>query len=438
MRYVRSLWRPAVALIVLAVVVIAVTRNAGGVSRVMPGSFTGYGFDACDAPSQRVMDAWHQESPYAGIGIYIAGSNRACSTQPNLDADWVRAQSDNGWRLLPITVGLQSACYDVPGKRVPRISNNAAGSYAAARGQGRDQADATIGASQDLAIAEGSTLWYDLEHFDNSNARCRGAALAFLSGWTSQLHQLGYRSGVYSSASSGIRLVNQARLDSASGHHLPDQVWFADWNRRRDVRSRQISSDAWAPHARVHQFLGPHDETHGGVTLNIDSDFLDVGHGSTAPPPPRSCGVSIDFRRYRPQGTGDSGGQVAAAQCLLRQANVYSGPVDGRYDARTASAVRHFQSTRPPLHATGSLDRGTWTVLLSEGSTPVLKFGSAGDAVRRLQRALNATTGARLPVSGIYFGRTRAALTHYQRKQRLPDTGVTGTRTWVALQRGQG
>jgi peptidoglycan hydrolase-like protein with peptidoglycan-binding domain len=148
--------------------------------------------------------------------------------------------------------------------------------------------------------------------------------------------------------------------------------------------------------------------------------------------------VSIDFRHYRPQGTGDSGGQVAAAQCLLRQANVYSGPVDGHYDARTASAMRHFQSTRPPLHATGSLDRGTWTVLLSEGSTPVLKFGSASDAVRRLQRALNATTGARLPVSGIYFGRTRAAVTRYQRRQRLPDTGVTGTRAWAALQRGQG
>ena len=31
------------------------------------------------------MDAWRLSSPYAGIGIYVGGSNRLCD-QPELDA----------------------------------------------------------------------------------------------------------------------------------------------------------------------------------------------------------------------------------------------------------------------------------------------------------------------------------------------------------------
>ena len=42
------------------------------------------------------------------------------------------------------------------------------------------------------------------------------------------------------------------------------------------------------------------------------------------------------------------------------------------------------------------LGRGTWTALLSEGQRPLLKVGSGSTAVRRLQRALNASSDARL------------------------------------------
>ena len=85
------------------------TDDRGGKGKGEPGSFTGYAFDACTAPAQEIMDAWRLESPYAGIGIYLGGSNRLCD-QPELDADWVSTQQRQGWHLLPLWVGPQASC----------------------------------------------------------------------------------------------------------------------------------------------------------------------------------------------------------------------------------------------------------------------------------------------------------------------------------------
>ena len=75
-----------------------------------PGSGFGYGFDTCDAPSQRSMNAWNQHSHFSAVGIYIAGMNRACSSQRHLDRGWVRTQKARGWKLLPLVVGRQASC----------------------------------------------------------------------------------------------------------------------------------------------------------------------------------------------------------------------------------------------------------------------------------------------------------------------------------------
>ena len=40
---------------------------------VTPGSFTGYGFDQCSAPTQHSMNAWLYGSRYWAAGIYISG-----------------------------------------------------------------------------------------------------------------------------------------------------------------------------------------------------------------------------------------------------------------------------------------------------------------------------------------------------------------------------
>jgi hypothetical protein len=36
----------------------------------------------------------------------------------------------------------------------------------------------------------------------------------------------------------------------------------------------------WVNHQRLHQYKGDHNETWGGVTINIDSNFLDVAGGT--------------------------------------------------------------------------------------------------------------------------------------------------------------
>jgi peptidoglycan hydrolase-like protein with peptidoglycan-binding domain len=168
----------------------------------------------------------------------------------------------------------------------------------------------------------------------------------------------------------------------------------------------------------------------------VDKDFIDVGKGSVAPKPSASCGVDIDFATYRPQSRGDTGAQVKAAQCLLKQRGYYSGKITGRFDLATRRATARFQGARH-LAVTGSMTRSTWTALLSAGETPVLKRGSASNAVRRVQRALNAAGDARLPVTGVFGAGTTTAAMAYQRAVGLPTTGVVASDTWAMLKSGR-
>jgi peptidoglycan hydrolase-like protein with peptidoglycan-binding domain len=419
---------------VAATLAVVSAGPAAADTRVMPGRFTGYAFDACQAPSQEAMDVWRERSPYWGIGIYTSGVNRYCDDQRYLSWSWVDEQSRKGWRLLPLHVGLQASCTGVD--RWEKVNSDPADDYAKARAQGRAEAREAVQAAKDYGIAERSTLWYDLEAFDTSRTRCRESALSLVSAWTRTLHDLDYRSGFYSSASSGIRMLDSARADGGRGYTLPDRIWIADWNGRDDTRSEFVSDDGWKRN-RVHQYRGDHDESYGGVRINIDSNFMDVGGGSRPGRAPAHCGVTLDFATYPPVERGDRGPHVAAAQCLLRQQGFYAGEVHGRFSAATARAARRFRDATTGLSEGSSVDRRTWTALVSAGSTPLMKYGSASNAVRRLQRALNAADPARLEVDGIFGATTRRATRTYQRDHGLPASGVVTDELWAKLQAGR-
>ncbi len=178
---------------------------------VTPGDFTGLGFDQCTAPSSAAMSAWWSSSPYTAVGIYISGDSRGCTSQPNLSATWVAQQQQLGWKLLPITLGPQASC--TTRERYlhqVRINPSTSGSYASARSQGSAEATKAVAAAKQLDISAHSTLWYDIEAFNTSNTACRDSAMAFLSGWTGQVRQLGYVAGAYSSAASGIKAMATA------------------------------------------------------------------------------------------------------------------------------------------------------------------------------------------------------------------------------------
>jgi len=190
------------------------------------------------------------------------------------------------------------------------------------------------------------------------------------------------------------------------------------------------------PHKRIHQYRGGHNETHGGVTINIDSNYLDLRRGSAAPPARPSCGVRIDFTIYKALSIGSAGEQVTAAHCLLRKRGFYDGELSAPYSRATNRAVLAFQQARTLTAVSGMTPR-TWTAILSQGRSPVLKHGSAGHAVRRVQRALNAATGSALSVTGVFDSRVTSAVLAYQQRRRLPRTGVVAGDTWAQLQAGR-
>jgi hypothetical protein len=232
------------------------TGSAGG------GVFTGLGFDACATPSQKSMTAWG-ESPYRAVGVYIGGVNRACS-QPNLTSSWVDTQAAAGWHLIPTYVGLQaptSAC-----------SSCAKLTTIGAVKQGEEAATDAVAHASEAGIGPGSPIYFDMEAYSRTSS-ATNATLAFLASWTDKLHALGYVSGVYSSSSSGIAdLGGQV----GTGYHLPDDLWIANWNNAKNTLDPSVPSTGWTTHQRIHQYQGGHNETYGGVTINIDNDYVDA------------------------------------------------------------------------------------------------------------------------------------------------------------------
>jgi hypothetical protein len=248
-------------------------RPRGPRARPAEAVYGGSGFDACTAPSSSTMTAWGS-SPYRAIGVYIGGVNEGCS-QPNLTAAWVSAQVSAGWHLIPTYVGLQGAgsC----GGGCATITPDQA------TAQGSAAANDAVTQAQALGIGAGNPIYDDMEGYTTGGANT-AAVLAYLSGWTSQLHADGYLSGVYSSASSGIADLVRAY---GSGYTEPDDLWIAHWDGQATTSDSYVPSSEWAGHQRIRQYQGDHRVTYGGATLDIDSDYVDgatADTGGAAPP----------------------------------------------------------------------------------------------------------------------------------------------------------
>ncbi|MFG2056207.1 glycoside hydrolase domain-containing protein [Micromonospora sp. NPDC048930] len=260
----RTLAATAAAVLGAGTAVAVSTAPAQAAIGPQPGTFTGLGFDACTAPSSTAMQAWRANSPYQAVTIYFGGVDRGC-LQPNLTADWVAQQVAAGWHLVPMYVGLQAPCLETSKAKIDPTQ---------AAAQGRAQAEDAIVQAQNLGLPRESVLVYDMEDYSGGDTACTTAVLNFMSAWTARLHDSGYLSGLYSSMARGV--ADQVAAYNNAGYVRPDYVHFARWDNVATVADSGIPSNYWSPKRRMKQHVGPHDETYGGVTINIDGDYLDV------------------------------------------------------------------------------------------------------------------------------------------------------------------
>jgi hypothetical protein len=236
----------------------------------------GQGFDKCEIASLSQLQNWIVNSPYQTVNLYIGGSSRYCSNAA-LTASFINQLKQQGWKLIPTWVGPQAACSGY----ASRMSDDPITAY----NQGAAEANAAIEVASNLELTladqSGTIIYYDLEYYDYTDTACHEAARAFISGWTGQLQTRNTQAGVYG---------NGPPLNSfASLSNIPDAIWPAHWLQPYfynpdatvwDVYG--LSNSVWNNHQRIRQYAGGHNETWGGVTLNIDSNVID---GIVAPGP---------------------------------------------------------------------------------------------------------------------------------------------------------
>ena len=124
-----------------------------------------------------------------------------------------------------------------------------------------------------LGLKPDSVLIYNMESYAG-DAACARAVLTFLSAWTAKLHDLSYLSGVYGDISSTVSDLVAAHR--TPGFVPPDHLDFARWDNVATLTDAAIPADQWAGRRRMKQYRGPHKETWGGVTINIDSNLADL------------------------------------------------------------------------------------------------------------------------------------------------------------------
>ena len=180
----------------------------------------------------------------------------------------------------------------------------------------------------------------------------------------------------------------------------------------------------------------------------------------TAAPTPAPTAAPSGFTV--PQSTlypGSSGNDVIQVQTRLKALGYYSGVIDGKYGSGTAAAVMSFQAANglkadgiagaktfarlfaadqlPPVQVTAAPATMPPVLITAapSGSYAILKKGSSGADVRRLQGAL-ALLDYKTTTYGAYDNQTAAAVKDFQQRNGLTADGIAGADTQSRLYSG--
>jgi peptidoglycan hydrolase-like protein with peptidoglycan-binding domain len=130
---------------------------------------------------------------------------------------------------------------------------------------------------------------------------------------------------------------------------------------------------------------------------------------------------------------GSKGQDVEDLQEALLELDFKPGAANGEFGVYTESAVKAFQKWTK-LSADGIVGPDTWEKLDdADRSDPTLREGSAGVAVRGVQRRLIAGGFGVDDIDGRFGPQTAAAVRAFQERHELEADGVVGPQTWERL-----
>jgi len=100
---------------------------------------------------------------------------------------------------------------------------------------------------------------------------------------------------------------------------------------------------------------------------------------------------------------------------------------------RRSAAVKAFQTKRE-IAADGIVGRVTWiNIDEADQSEPVLRLGSNGLPVRRLQSRMSAVGFDTGGVDGRFSPKTEEAVRDLQQRASLAVDGIVGPKTWAVI-----
>lgn len=227
-------------------------------------SYTGNAFDVCSAPTEAQMAAWKANSPYDAIGIYIGGENRQCA-QPNLTAQWVHDEAAAGWHFFLLYTGPQA-----PGtvcKTCTTMSTTAPEDQAAAA------ATDAIDDAAALGFQPGTPIFYDLQDYADGGTNTT-AVMNFLTDWSLDLSASTYMPGVHGTMDSAV--TDLVANYSNTNYYMPVYLDFASGNGVQSTDDASIPAADWQYQQRINEYEIGQSQTYGGVTLTVDSDYMDI------------------------------------------------------------------------------------------------------------------------------------------------------------------